>query len=115
MVFVRRVSKALLKSGLAAIVSSLAFGQAPPPPSPPSQDQPHLVVQLGHADPVTSVAFSPDGRLVLTGSEDRTAKLWDIETGEELRTFAGHTKEITSVAFSPDGREVLTARTGSEC
>jgi WD40 repeat protein len=54
------------------------------------------------------VAFSPDGRRVLTGSWDETAILWDAERGEKLRTFQGHTEPVWSVAFSPDGRSVLT-------
>jgi WD40 repeat protein len=58
---------------------------------------------------VYSVAFSPDGTKVLTGSYDATAKLWDTATGAEIRTFTGHTWwPITSVAFSPDGTKVLT-------
>jgi WD40 repeat protein len=65
----------------------------------------------GHTSNVYSVAFSPDGTLVLTGSEDSTAKLWDAETGQEIRTFRGHTRGVSSVAFSPDGTRVLT---GSE-
>src|SRR5208283_3938953 len=57
---------------------------------------------------VLSVAFSPDGRYVLTGSEDKTARLWDAATGQQIRTFEGHKDEVTSVAFSPDGQFVLT-------
>ena len=67
-----------------------------------------LTVQLGHANDVTSVAFSPDGRLVLTGSKDMTARLWEAASGNEIRRFEGHTDRVTAVAFSPDGHEVLT-------
>jgi WD40 repeat protein/uncharacterized caspase-like protein len=67
-----------------------------------------LVVQLGHSDFITSVAVSANGRLVVTGSEDRTACIWDAATGKEIRSLKGHTKEISDVAFSPDGRYVLT-------
>jgi WD40 repeat protein len=48
-------------------------------------DRPQLVVQLGHLDEVNSVAFSPDGRLILTGSRDKTARLWETSTGREIR------------------------------
>ena len=64
----------------------------------------------GHASYVLSVAFSPDGKQVLTGSEDKTAKLWDL-SGREIQTFSGHASSVWSVAFSPDGKQVLT---GSE-
>jgi WD40 repeat protein len=57
---------------------------------------------------VSSVAFSPDGRKVLSGSRDNTLKLWDAASGGLLRTFAGHSHEVLSVAFSPDGRQVLS-------
>jgi len=67
-----------------------------------------LRILVGHADSVLSVAFSPDGRFVLTGSYDGTARLWDAISGQSLRTFKGHTNWVRSVAFSPDGRFVLT-------
>ena len=54
------------------------------------------------------MAFSPDGLTVLTGSADETARLWDAETGKELKRFAGSSGSVESVAFSPDGRTVLT-------
>jgi hypothetical protein len=69
------------------------------------------------------VAFSPDGRNVLTGG--KLATLWDVDTGKEIRSFPGHSDLVFSVAFSPDGLRVLTgswdgtarlwdARTGKE-
>ncbi|PSR14018.1 MAG: hypothetical protein DA408_08350 [Bacteroidetes bacterium] len=67
---------------------------------------PRLVVPIGHASVVQSVAFSPTGKTVLTGSWDGTAKLWNL-AGHELQTFPG-AGWISAVAFSPDGKTVLT-------
>jgi len=72
-------------------------------------DAPRLVAQRGHSADINAVAISPDGRLLLTGSSDHTACLWDMASGRELRCFTGHAEPVLAVAFSPDGRRALTA------
>ena len=51
-----------------------------------------------------TVAFSPDGISLASGSDDQTIKLWSANTGECLRTLEGHTGRVMSLAFSPDGK-----------
>ncbi|MHC4560307.1 MAG: protein kinase domain-containing protein, partial [Planctomycetota bacterium] len=85
-----------------------------------------LLTLRGHRDVVWSVAISPDGRYIVSGSWDETIKIWDAATGHELRTIKGHNGSVNSVAFSPDGRRIISggggdsqikvwdAKTGSE-
>ncbi len=63
----------------------------------------------GHSDDVTAAAFSPDGRMLLSGGDDGEVKLWNAETGELVRTFDGRGDKVKSVEFSPDGRQALSA------
>jgi WD40 repeat protein/tetratricopeptide (TPR) repeat protein len=67
----------------------------------------HLRV-FPHDNAVLAVAFSPDGRRVLTGSADQTAQLWDAATGRPLGKPLTHDGLVLAVAFSPDGRTILT-------
>ncbi|MBD2118561.1 MULTISPECIES: serine/threonine-protein kinase [Microcystis] len=58
----------------------------------------------GHSDEVFSVAYSPDGRYLASGSIDQTIKIWEVATGKELRTLTGHSGGVFLVVYSPDGR-----------
>jgi WD40 repeat protein len=69
---------------------------------------PEFFLQMGHSGIVYAVAYSPDGRRIATASFDDTIKIWDTESGRELRTLAGHTNTVYAVAYSPDGRRIAT-------
>jgi WD40 repeat protein/transcriptional regulator with XRE-family HTH domain len=62
----------------------------------------------GHTKPIIAISISPDGKYLATASEDSTARLWDIATGQTIRTFTGHTDKIEGIAFSPDGKNLVT-------
>jgi WD40 repeat protein/tRNA A-37 threonylcarbamoyl transferase component Bud32 len=67
-----------------------------------------LLTLEGHAGRIRSIAFSPDGKRIVSGSDDSTLKVWDTATGQETMTLKGHTGLIRSVAFSPDGKSIAS-------
>lgn len=69
---------------------------------------PYLQI-LSHSAAVNSVAFSPDGRLIGSASDDHTIRLWEATTGTERRVFQGHSDSVNIVAFSPDSRLIASA------
>jgi WD40 repeat protein/GTPase SAR1 family protein len=74
-------------------------------PTALAADEFHLRIVAAHrVDFFSSVAFSPDGRWLASGSFDSTVKVWDRASGKPIRSFQGHQSKVRTVAFSPDGR-----------
>lgn len=69
------------------------------------------ILQQGHELAVVSVATSPDSNYVATGSRDKSAKLWEIGTGREVRSFLGHDFSVTAMAFANSGKMLVTGST----
>jgi WD40 repeat protein len=63
---------------------------------------------LAQSDRITDAQFSPDGKSVVTISDDRTAKVWDIQSGREITTLRGHQDVLTAVQFNPAGDRIIT-------
>jgi len=76
-----------------------------------SLDKP-LLCLTGHTHIVNSIAYSPDGKYLASGSYDKTIKIWDAVSGRNLQTLEGHTKEVTSVAYSPNGKYLASGSWG---
>jgi WD40 repeat protein/Flp pilus assembly protein TadD len=68
----------------------------------------------GQPVPTSPLAFTPDGKYIVAGSDDTTAKLWEVDTGRESMTFNGHSSPVSSVAVSPDGRYAATSSENGE-
>lgn len=62
----------------------------------------------GHVDRIGCLAYSPDGQIIASGSNDQTVRLWDVKTGKPIRTLAGHKDDIISLLFSPNGNTLIS-------
>lgn len=74
---------------------------------------PKLILPTGHAGKINSVAFSHDGQYVVTGSADKTVKLWHTKTGYLIRSFIGHEHAVQGVGMSPDGKYIYSVSSRS--
>ena len=68
----------------------------------------HLKTLKGHTQYIAGIAFSPNKKLIATGSADKTARLWNAHTGENIKTYKGHTHTVYTPVFSPDGNKLAT-------
>ncbi|MEG4584108.1 protein kinase [Microcoleus sp. MOSTC5] len=83
---------------------------------PPSASNPKLLsnnwrcarILHGHSDSVNAVVINPQGNILASASDDKTIKLWDLQTGEFIHTFFGHSARVDAVAISPDGRMMVS-------
>lgn len=94
----KRIALRWLVLNLLLTLHSAAFGQSI-----------ETVIQKGHELTVLSVTTSPDSNLVATGSRDKSAKLWELSTGREVRSFLGHEGSINCIDFTSDGKWMITS------
>jgi WD40 repeat protein len=71
--------------------------------------QPKLIIPTGSDLGVNTIEFNPDGKLFVTSSDDKTAKIWETSSGRVLNSFEGHSSDVNSACFSPDGKLILTS------
>ena len=67
------------------------------------------VVQRGHYEAVKAVAFTLDGKYLLSGSRDKSIKLWELSTGREIRSYLGHKSTINDLVITPDGKHFVSS------
>jgi WD40 repeat protein len=65
----------------------------------------------GHKEAVHCIALSPDGKLLASGSADKSIRLWEVATGKQLHLLDGHTNDVNDLAFSADGKKLVSCGT----
>jgi len=94
----------LKKKGVFIVLLLLSFRFYGQEPSYPLE----TVIQRGHRAAIWSVAYSPDGKYIATGSRDYSIKLWEVSSGREIRTFLGHLNSVTTLVFDPTGKYIAS-------
>lgn len=77
-------------------------------PTPQQSKWKCALTLTGHFDSVTSVAFSPDGKTLASGSRDKTIEIWDLKQGRRWYTLTGHEDAVEAIAYSPDGKALAS-------
>ena len=88
-------NKLLSKKDIGKLIESFKF-------------KPFIKREKGHSSSISSVAISPDGKTIVSGSWDKTIKIWDMQSGEYLHTLEGHMDSVYSIAISPDGNRMVS-------
>src|SRR5262249_41934242 len=109
-IFVRLQHLNDLNTMLREMEQSLERTYVAPQSALPDLPHPALIRTLeGHLAPVSGCAFSPDGKLIVSASNDRTLKVWDALTGQTLRSLESHSDYVSGCVFSPDGKLIVSA------
>src|SRR5262245_14653436 len=66
-------------------------------------------LRFKQGDTVSAIAFSPDGKTIVSASWDSSVRLWEVANGHPIRSFSGHQAQVECVAFSPDGKQIASA------
>jgi WD40 repeat protein len=112
----RKMSRRTLLGGLAGLTltgGSITSCSSPPNLSlashtPTSPSQTVLYTYRGHSVTVSSVAWSPDGKRIASGSSDKTVQVWDAVDGSHVYTYRGHSDLVWTVAWSPDSKRIAS-------
>ncbi len=103
----------MLGVGAGSLASQDSDRPAPPKEAPLAVARAEQLGEVsclkGHTDRIGRLEFSPDGRRLLSCSMDTTIRLWDLQTGQEIRRFEGHHDRVECISFSADGRRFLSA------
>ncbi len=104
--FSRDGTRLAVASGVSGVVGEVRLYALPPQGQPTAQPERTLTA---HSDVIHDLAFSPDGKLLVTCSYDKLIKLWDVAAGTEVRTLKEHSDSVYGIAFSPDGKLLASA------
>ncbi len=96
-----------MRSGMLATGLVVVFGWLPC--AAEAAPRAELVLQTGHTARVASVSWSPDSKRLASASDDQTVIVWNVQTGEKIRTLTGHSGPVKSVSWSPDGKRLASA------
>jgi WD40 repeat protein len=103
----RRSFEAVLS--LALVMTLIASGAEPGTPLPAGNVGPETLLLERHSGQISTLAFSPDGRLLASGGSAQTIRLWGLGTGRELKILRGHSGSVLGLAFAANGQWLASA------